>query len=187
MSSLWLTNSIVKEKYMKQMQKLKDEMKQMKDDCDAKIQKVKDECNVKKQKPKKTKGPKETEEPKKTKGPNETEEPKKTKGPNETSPRSKSYSEYAKKVNEGSPLTFGGGKLAHRRYRNVEYHREGNGHHTIRRVHIVGGKGHKSVTTQMGKTRRVAKKALSNDEIEKICNRKFIPGLFDDCMTKPAK
>jgi hypothetical protein len=169
MSSLWLTNSIVKEKYMKQIQKLKDEMKQMKDDCDAKIQKVKDECNVKKQKPKKTKGPKETEKPK------------------ETSPRSKSYSEYAKKVNEGSPLSFGGGKTAHRRYRNVEYHREGNGHHTIRRVHIVGGKGHKSVTTQMGKTRRVAKKALSKDEIEKICDRKFIPGLFDDCMTKPAK
>jgi hypothetical protein len=160
MSSLWLTNSIVKDKYTKQIQKLKDEMKQMKDDCDAKIQKVKDECNVKKQKPKK---------------------------PKETSPRSKSYSEYAKKVNEGSPLSFGGGKTAHRRYRNVEYHREGNGHHTIRRVHIVGGKGHKSVTTQMGKTRRVAKKALSKDEIEKICNRKFIPGLFDDCMTKPAK
>ena len=169
MSSLLLTNSIVKEKYMKQIQKVKDEMKQMKDDCDAKIQKVKDECNAKKQKPKKTK------------------EPKKPKGPNETSPRSKSYSEYAKKVNEGSPLTFGGGKSAHRRYRNVEYHREGNGHHTIRRVHIVGGKGHKSVTTHMGKTRRIAKKALSKDEIEKICNRKFIPGLFDDCMTKPAK
>ena len=181
MSSLLLTNSIVKEKYMKQIQKVKDEMKQMKDDCDAKIQKVKDECNAKKQKPKKPK------EPKKTKKPNEPKEPKEPKGPNETSPRSKSYSEYAKKVNEGSPLTFGGGKSAHHRYRNVEYHREGNGHHTIRRVHIVGGKGHKSVTTQMGKTRRIAKKALSKDEIEKICNRKFIPGLFDDCMTKPAK
>lgn len=178
MSSLLLANSIVKEKYTKQMQKLKDEMKQMKDDCDAKIKEIKDDCDAKKQKPKKTK------EPKKTKKPNE---PKKPKGPNETSPRSKSYSEYAKKVNEGSPLTFGGGKSAHRRYRNVEYHREGNGHHTIRRVHIVGGKGHKSVTTQMGKTRRIAKKALSKDEIEKICNRKFIPGLFDDCMTKPAK
>jgi hypothetical protein len=167
MSSLWLTNSIVKEKYTKQIQKLKDEMKQMKDDCDAKIQKVKDDCDAKKRKPKK---PKETEKLK------------------ETSPRSKSYSEYAKKVNDGSPLSFGGGgKTAHRRYRNVEYHREGNGHHTIRRVHIVGGKGHKSVTTQMGKTRRIAKKKLSNEEIEKICNRKFIPGLFDDCMTRPAK
>ena len=160
------------------MQKLKDEMKQMKDDCDAKIKEIKDDCDAKKQKPKKTKEPKKLKEPKK---PKETEKPK------ETSPRSKSYSEYAKKVNEGSPLTFGGGKSAHRRYRNVEYHREGNGHHTIRRVHIVGGKGHKSVTTQMGKTRRIAKKALSKDEIEKICNRKFIPGLFDDCMTKPAK
>lgn len=178
MSSLLLANSIVKEKYTKQMQKLKDEMKQMKDDCDAKIKEIKDDCDAKKQKPKKTKEPKKLKEPKK---PKETEKPK------ETSPRSKSYSEYAKKVNEGSPLTFGGGKSAHRRYRNVEYHREGNGHHTIRRVHIVGGKGHKSVTTQMGKTRRIAKKALSKDEIEKICNRKFIPGLFDDCMTKPAK
>lgn len=184
MSSLLLTNSIVKEKYMKQMQKLKDEMKQMKDDCDAKIQKVKDECNAKKQKPKKPKGLKEPKEIEKLK---ETKKLKETEKLKETSPRSKSYSEYAKKVNEGSPLTFGGGKSAHHRYRNVEYHREGNGHHTIRRVHIVGGKGHKSVTTQMGKTRRIAKKALSKDEIEKICNRKFIPGLFDDCMTKPAK
>lgn len=154
MSSLLLTNSIVKEKYMKQIKKIKD-------DCEAKIQKIKDDCNAKKRKPKK---PKEI-----------------------SSPRSKSYSEYSKKVNEGGPLTFGGGKSAHRRYRNVEYHRQGNGHHTIRRVHIVGGKGHKSVTTQMGKTRRVAKKALSKDEIEKICNRKFIPGLFDDCMTKQSK
>lgn len=157
MSSLWLTNSIVKEKYTKQIDKLKDKMKQMKDDCDAKIKAVKDQCDAKK--------------------------------PKETSPRSKSYVEYTKKINEGSPLSFGGGNktTAHRRYRNVEYHKQGNGHHTIRRVHIVGGKGHKSVTTQMGKTRRVAKKALTKDEIEKICDRKFIPGLFDDCMTKPAK
>ena len=37
----------------KQMQKLKDEMKQMKDDCDAKIKEIKDDCDAKKQKPKK--------------------------------------------------------------------------------------------------------------------------------------
>jgi hypothetical protein len=99
-------------------------------------------------------------------------------------PKSISYPEYKKKHlgNKDSPLSFGGSKS--RRFRNVEYRRHGNGHHTIRRVNIVGNRGHKSVTTQMGKTRRIAKKALTVKEIKKICNREFIPGLFDDCVKR---
>ena len=99
-------------------------------------------------------------------------------------PVSISYPEYKKKHlgNKDSPLSFGGSKS--RRFRNVEYRRHGNGHHTIRRVNIVGNRGHKSVTTQMGKTRRIAKKALTVKEIKKICNREFIPGLFDDCVKR---
>lgn len=100
-------------------------------------------------------------------------------------PKMISYAEYKKKhLNQDeSPLSFGGSGKS-RRYRNVEYHKHGNGHHTIRRVNIVGNRGHKSVTMQMGKTRKIAKKALSKDEIKKICNREFIPGLFDDCINK---
>ena len=100
-------------------------------------------------------------------------------------PKMISYAEYKKKhLNQDeSPLSFGGSGKS-RRYRNVEYHKHGNGHHTIRRVNIMGNRGHKSVTMQMGKTRKIAKKALSKDEIKKICNREFIPGLFDDCINK---
>ena len=118
---------------------------------------------------------------------------KKPKEPKKKSPMSNTYEEYKKKIekgNDGSPLSFGGAsvkKSAKRHYRNVEYEKHGNGHHTIRRVHIVGGRGHKSVTTQMGKTRRTAKKALTKSEIEKICKREFVPGLFNDCMVKHEK
>ena len=103
------------------------------------------------------------------------------------SPKSISYSQYKRKIEKGgenSPLSFGGSKTEkHRRYRNVEYVKHGKGRHITRRVHIVGGKGHKSVTTLKGTT----KKALSPDEIEKICKREFIPGLFDDCVAKHTK
>lgn len=92
--------------------------------------------------------------------------------------------ENIRKDNKSGPLSFGGGITAkQRRYRNVEYLRHGRGRHTVRRVYIVGGKGHKSVTTPKGTT----KKPLSPDEIEKICKREFIPGLFDDCMAKHSK
>ena len=89
------------------------------------------------------------------------------------------------KGNKSGPLSFGGGSktIKQRRYRNVEHFNHGKGRHITRRVYIVGGKGHKSVTTHKG----TAKKALSPDEIEKICKREFIPGLFDDCMAKHAK
>ena len=103
---------------------------------------------------------------------------------------SKSYTEYKKKLEEDeSPLSFGGGDKTHQtvekqHYKNVEYQRHSKGHHTIRRVHIVGGRGHKSVTLQRGKLRRTVKKALTKSEIEKICKREFIPGLFNECMNK---
>jgi hypothetical protein len=106
---------------------------------------------------------------------------------NENSPQSESYVSYNRKIRQGNkegPIFIGGSK-SQRQYRNVEYKKHRRGHHTIRRVHIVGGKGHKSVTTQMGKTRRTVKKVLTKDEIEKICNREFIPGLFDDCVSRP--
>lgn len=104
------------------------------------------------------------------------------------SPKSISYSQYKRKIEKGgenSPLSFGGGSKTakQRRYRNVEHFNHGKGRHTTRRVHIVGGKGHKSVTTHKG----TAKKALSKEEIEKICKREFIPGLFDDCTAKHAE
>ena len=127
--------------------------------CDLKINKIKEECDLKLK-----------------------DELDKSSGIN--APKSISYPEYKKKhmTDNQSPLSFGGSKS--RRYRNVEYRRHGNGHHTIRRVNIMGNRGHKSVTTQMGKTRRIAKKALTVKEIKKICNREFIPGLFDDCVKR---
>jgi len=99
----------------------------------------------------------------------------------ENSPQSRTYDEYEKKINRGSPIMIGGRT---RRYRNVEYQKH-RGHQTIRRVNIVGGRGHKSVTIQDGGgKKRTAKKALTKDEMEKICSRKFIHGLFDDCVEK---
>ena len=165
MNSFHFTNTIWQERCDKKLDKMKKDYESKLDSCEKKLEEFK----------KKPKEPKEPKEPKKK------------------SPMSITYKEYKKKIekgNDGSPLSFGGAsvkKSAKRHYRNVEYQKHGNGHHTIRRVHIVGGRGHKSVTTQMGKTRRTAKKALTKSEIEKICKREFVPGLFDDCMVKQAK
>lgn len=92
--------------------------------------------------------------------------------------------ENIRKDNKSGAPSFGGGRTEkQRRYRNVEHFNHGRGRHITRRVHIVGGKGQKSVTTPEG-TRT---KSLSPDEIEKICKREFIPGLFDDCVAKHTK
>lgn len=163
MTSLLIVNSILKEKCDKKLDKMKKDYESKLDSCEKKLKILHDDyeqLKIAKKHPKKK------------------------------SPMSISYSEYKKKINDGGPVSFGGAsvkKSAKRHYRNVEYQKHGNGHHTIRRVHIVGGQGHKSVTTQMGKTRRTAKKALTKSEIEKICKREFVPGLFDDCMVKQAK
>ncbi len=166
MNSLHFTNTIWQERCDKKIAKLKKNYESKLDSCEKKLEILHDDYDqlkiVKKH-------------------------------PKQKSPMSISYEEYKKKIekgNDGSPLSFGGAsvkKSENRHYRNVEYQKHGNGHHTIRRVHIVGGRGHKSVTTQMGKTRRIAKKALTKSEIEKICKREFVPGLFNDCMTKQAK
>ena len=67
------------------------------------------------------------------------------------------------------------------KYNNVEIQNKGNAK-TVRKVHIQNKKGHKSVSVYIrNKHVRTVKKPLSNDEIRKICNRKFIPGLFNDC------
>lgn len=48
-------------------------------------------------------------------------------------------------------------------------------------VQIKNGKGTKSVTiTENGKTRKSTHK-LSPSEVQSICNRQFIPGLFSPC------
>lgn len=159
MNSFHFTNTIWQERCDKKLDKMKKDYESKLDSCEKKLEEFK----------------------------------KKPKEPKKKSQKLISFLEYKNNIekgNEEGPVSFGGAsvkKSAKRHYRNVEYEKHGNGHHTIRRVHIVGGRGHKSVTTQMGKTRRTAKKALTKSEIEKICKREFVPGLFNDCMVKHAK
>jgi hypothetical protein len=68
-------------------------------------------------------------------------------------------------------------------YRNLEC-QYNSGRKTVRRVYIMGKKGHKSVYYYDKGKRKGVKKALTQKEIEKIINREFIPGLFDDCVVK---
>ena len=78
---------------------------------------------------------------------------------------------------------IGGSKLAGSRktYKNVETHHEG-GKRVVRKVHIHRSKGHKSISVyHRSKHVKTVKRPLTKDEIHKICSRKFIPGLFDDC------
>ena len=71
-----------------------------------------------------------------------------------------------------------------KKYKNVEIQHAGS-KKTVRKVHIQNRKGHKSVTVYRGKKRvHTVKKPLSKDEIAKICKRKFVPGLFNDCETR---
>ena len=70
------------------------------------------------------------------------------------------------------------------KYMNVEIQHAGNTK-TVRKVHIRNRKGHKSVSVYRGKKHvHTVKKPLSKDEIAKICSKKFIPGLFNDCKTR---
>lgn len=67
------------------------------------------------------------------------------------------------------------------RYNNTEMHHVG-GKRMIRTVKISNGKGHKSVKVYSKKRcMGTAKRQLTEDEIHKIHNRKFISGLFNDC------
>jgi len=67
-------------------------------------------------------------------------------------------------------------------YQNKETKVMGDGTKVVRKVHIKGGKGHKSVSHyKRGKHIFTAKKALKSGEIVLIKVGKFIPGLFKDC------
>jgi len=57
-----------------------------------------------------------------------------------------------------------------------------NGIKTIRKVSVKNGKGHKSVTKyRKGKRLGTIKKTLHGGHLRLIEERKFIPGLFEDC------
>lgn len=67
------------------------------------------------------------------------------------------------------------------KYKNVE-HKHVGGRKTVRKVHILHGKGYKSVTVyNKGKHSKTVKRRLSSNEINQICAGKFIPGLFNNC------
>lgn len=67
-------------------------------------------------------------------------------------------------------------------YQNKETKVLGDGTKVVRKVHIKGGKGHKSVSHyKRGKHLFTSKKPLKSGEIGLIKIGKFIPGLFKDC------
>ena len=79
-------------------------------------------------------------------------------------------------------------------YNSVQSHsvlRNGQGRTQVMEVRIKNGKGHKKVTLKNARGHRVASKTikLNNDEIGRIMNKEFIPGLFrsclDHCNTRP--
>jgi hypothetical protein len=73
-------------------------------------------------------------------------------------------------------------------YQNKEIKILGDGTKSVRKVHIKGKKGHKSISKyKHGKCLYTAKKNLNHKEIKLIKNGKFIPGLFKDCLNKSKK
>ena len=66
-------------------------------------------------------------------------------------------------------------------YKNTEKRMHG-GKHVVRRVHVTGNKGVKSVSVRHQRKTRTVKKPLSRVEIGHIKKGKFIKGLFDDCQ-----
>ena len=69
-------------------------------------------------------------------------------------------------------------------YQNKETKILGDGTKVVRKVHIKGGKGHKSVSHyKRGKHLFTSKKPLKSGEIGLIKIGKFIPGLFKDCVS----
>lgn len=65
-------------------------------------------------------------------------------------------------------------------YKNTEKRMHG-GKHIVRRVHITGNKGFKSVSVRHKRKTRTVKKPLTRVDIVLIKKGKFIQGLFDDC------
>jgi hypothetical protein len=66
-------------------------------------------------------------------------------------------------------------------YKNTEKRMHG-GKHVVRKVHVSGTRGFKSVSVRHNKRMRTVKKPLSRREICHIKKGKFIKGLFDDCL-----
>jgi hypothetical protein len=66
-------------------------------------------------------------------------------------------------------------------YKNTEK-RLHRGKHVVRRVHVTGHRGFKSVSVRHKKKMRTVKKPLTRREICHIKKKKFIRGLFDDCQ-----
>ena len=72
-------------------------------------------------------------------------------------------------------------------YQNSETFQQKGGK-TVRKVIIKKGKGYKSVTTyRKGKKGKTVKKPLHKHHIQQIKMRKFIPGLFNDCVNCKSK
>ena len=65
-------------------------------------------------------------------------------------------------------------------YKNTEKRLHG-GKHVVRRVHVTGNKGFKSVSVRHKRKTRTVKKPLTRVEIVFIKKGKFIKGLFDNC------
>jgi hypothetical protein len=52
----------------------------------------------------------------------------------------------------------------------------------VRKVSIKNGKGYKSIS--MGRRGKTVKRRICSDDIRKIRNGVFIPGLFRDCTKR---
>lgn len=60
----------------------------------------------------------------------------------------------------------------------------GSGREQIMEVRIKNGRGHKKVTIKNNTGRILASKniPLNDDEIQRIMNKEFVPGLFRPCL-----
>ena len=67
------------------------------------------------------------------------------------------------------------------RYKNTEKRMHG-GKHVVRRVHVTGSRGFKSVSVRHKRKTRTVRKPLTRLEISCIKKKKFIKGLFNDCF-----
>ncbi len=75
----------------------------------------------------------------------------------------------------------------HFTYNSLQSHStfmNGMGRTQVMEVKIKNGKGHKKVTLKNSKGRTIATKAidLNDEEIGRIMNKEFIPGLFRACL-----
>jgi hypothetical protein len=73
-------------------------------------------------------------------------------------------------------------------YYSIQQHTSvinGEGKSQVMEVKIKNGKGHKKVTykNSKGKTLSTDSQNLTSYEIEDIMSKKFVPGLFETCLT----